>query len=127
MVTQHFKNLDKGGIIMPNVDVKISSMYPSGSAGGIRAYASATVDECLAIRGIKVIEGGRDGLFVAMPSRKTESGYKEICFPVTKEFREQLHSAVLDAYQQTITQNQAPVEHQEQPESAQPDMQMGGM
>jgi len=112
---------------MPNVDVKISSMYPSGSAGGIRAYASATVDECLAIRGIKVIEGGRDGLFVAMPSRKTESGYKEICFPVTKEFREQLHSAVLDAYQQAITQNQAPVEHQEQPESAQSDMQMGGM
>lgn len=44
---------------MPNVDVKISSMYPSGNAGGIRAYASATVDECLAIRGIKVIEGGR--------------------------------------------------------------------
>lgn len=112
---------------MPNVDVKISSMYPSGSAGGIRAYASATVDECLAIRGIKVIEGGRDGLFVAMPSRKTESGYKEICFPVTKEFREQLHSAVLDVYQQAITQNQAPVEHQEQPESAQPDMQMGSM
>ena len=112
---------------MPNVDVKISSMYPSGSAGGIRAYASATVDECLAIRGIKVIEGGRDGLFVAMPSRKTESGYKEICFPVTKEFREQLHSTVLDAYQQAITQNQAPVEHQEQPESAQSDMQMGGM
>lgn len=47
---------------MPNVDVKISSMYPAGSAGGMRAYASATVDECLAIRGIKVIEGGRDGL-----------------------------------------------------------------
>ena len=66
-------------------------------------------------------------MFVAMPSRKTESGYKEICFPVTKEFREQLHSAVLDAYQQAIVQNQAPVEHQEQPESAQPDMQMGGM
>jgi stage V sporulation protein G len=46
---------------------------------------------------------------------------------VTKEFREQLHSAVLDAYQQAIAQNQAPVEHQEQPESAQPAMQMGGM
>ena len=46
---------------------------------------------------------------------------------MTKEFREQLHSAVLDAYQQAIMQNQAPAEHQEQPESAQSDMQMGGM
>ena len=40
-------------------------------------------DGCLGIRGIKVVES-RDGLFVSMPSRKTENGYKEICFPVTK-------------------------------------------
>ena len=76
---------------MSDVEVKINSMYPPGASGGIRAYASATVDGCLGIRGIKVVEGGRDGLFVSMPSRKTENGYKEICFPVTKEFREQLH------------------------------------
>ena len=69
---------------MPDVEVKINSMYPPGASGGIRAYASATVDGCLGIRGIKVVEGGRDGLFVSMPSRKTENGYKEICFPVPK-------------------------------------------
>ncbi|MBE6834359.1 MAG: SpoVG family protein, partial [[Clostridium] sporosphaeroides] len=44
--------------------MKINSMYPPGASGGIRAYASATVDGCLGIRGIKVVEGGRDGLFV---------------------------------------------------------------
>ncbi|WP_312643305.1 septation protein SpoVG family protein [Hydrogenoanaerobacterium sp.] len=55
---------------MPDVEVKINSMYPSGTSGGIRAYASATVDGCLGIRGIKVVEGGRDGLFVSMPSRR---------------------------------------------------------
>lgn len=53
---------------MPDVEVKINSMYPPGASGGIRAYASATVDGCLGIRGIKVVEGGRDGLFVSMPS-----------------------------------------------------------
>lgn len=62
---------------MPDVDVKINSMYPPGASGGIRAYASATVDGRLGIRGIKVVEGGRDGLFVSMPSRKTENGHKE--------------------------------------------------
>ena len=82
----------------PTVDIKISSMYPPGQQGGIRAYASATIDGCFAVRGIKVVEGGRDGLFVSMPSRKTTEGYKEVCFPVTAEFREQLHNAVMDAY-----------------------------
>ena len=97
----------------PTLDIKISSMYPPGQQGGIRAYASATLDGCFAVRGIKVVEGGRDGLFVSMPSRKTTDGYKEVCFPVTAEFREQLHNAVMDAYQQAITMAQAPPAQQE--------------
>ncbi len=115
---------------MPDLEVKINSMYPPGASGGIRAYASVTVDGCLGIRGLKVVEGGRDGLFVSMPSRKTENGYKEICFPVTKDFREQLHKAVLDEYQQAVAMNQAPVQAQEstaEPEQAPASMQMGGM
>lgn len=91
----------------PTVEIKISSMYPPGQQGGTRAYASATIDGCFAVRGIKVVEGGRDGLFVSMPSRKTVDGYKEVCFPVTAEFREQLHNAVMDAYKQAITMAQA--------------------
>jgi len=35
----------------------------------LRGFASITVDDCLVIRDIKIIEGGK-GLFVAMPSRK---------------------------------------------------------
>ena len=35
----------------------------------LRGFASITIDDCLVIRDIKIIEGGR-GLFVAMPSRK---------------------------------------------------------
>lgn len=53
---------------MPTLDIRITSMYPPGQQGGTRAYASATIDECFAVRGIKVVEGGRDGLFVSMPS-----------------------------------------------------------
>ena len=96
---------------MPNLDIRISSMYPPGIQGSTRAYASATIDGCLAVRGIKVVEGG-DGLFVSMPSRKTQDGYKEVCFPVTAEFREQLHTAVLDTYKQALTMAQADVTQQ---------------
>ena len=35
----------------------------------LRGFASITLDDCIVVRDIKIIEGGR-GLFVAMPSRK---------------------------------------------------------
>ncbi|MCP3918699.1 MAG: stage V sporulation protein G [bacterium] len=35
----------------------------------LRGFASVTIDDCMVVRDIKIIEGGR-GLFVAMPSRK---------------------------------------------------------
>ena len=41
---------------MPTVDVRITSMYPPGEAGSIRGYASATIDSCIGIRGIKVVD-----------------------------------------------------------------------
>ena len=53
------------------------------------------------------MEGGERGLFVSMPSRKTTEGYKEVCFPVTAEFREQLHNVVLSSYQQALEQSVA--------------------
>lgn len=89
---------------MATVDVRITSMYPPSAESGIRGYASATVDGCLGIRGIKIVEGGKNGLFVSMPSRKGADGYKDICFPVTSEFSEQLRGAVLDAYHQALNQ-----------------------
>ncbi len=36
----------------------------------LRAFASITIDDCLVVRDIKVIDGPK-GLFVAMPSRKS--------------------------------------------------------
>ena len=102
---------------MPQIDVRINSMYPPGTQGGTRAYASATIDGCFA------------GLFVSMPSRKTQDGYKEICFPVTAEFRNQLYGAVMDAYHQALELAQAPpqaspVQQAEAPRNGQ---QMAGM
>lgn len=100
------------------VDVKIGSIRPEGS---VRAYASVNLNDCFAIRNVKVMDSTK-GLFVAMPSYKAGSGeYKDICFPVTKEFREQLNNAVIDAYKQALTQSQQqkaadspPFEQQEQ-------------
>ena len=86
------------------VDVKISTIRPEGN---VRAYASVNLNDCFAIRNVKVVDSTK-GLFIAMPSYKAGNGeYKDICFPVTKEFREQLSNAVIDAYHQVLAQSQS--------------------
>jgi stage V sporulation protein G len=39
----------------------------------LKAFASITLDDCFVIRGLKIIEG-KDGTFVAMPSRRRKDG-----------------------------------------------------
>lgn len=85
------------------VDVKIGSIRLEGS---IRATASINLNDCFAIRNVKVMESSR-GMFVAMPSYKAGNGeYKDICFPVTAAFRQQLNDAVINAYHQALIQGQ---------------------
>ena len=113
------------------VDVKISSIRPEGS---VRAIASVNLNNCFAIRNVKVVDSSK-GLFVAMPSYRAGNGeYKDICFPCTKEFREQLNNAVLDAYKQALTQGQSQNQQKaadtppfEQAPEQSPGMQMRGM
>ena len=86
------------------IDVRINSLMPD--SGSIKAIASANLGDCFAVKGIKVMEG-KNGLFVSMPSQKGKDGnYHDICFPITPDFRNQLNNAVVQAYQQTITQMQ---------------------
>lgn len=86
------------------VDVKISTIRPEGN---IKAYASVNLNDCFAVRNVKVVDSSK-GLFIAMPSCKAGNGeYKDICFPVTREFREQMNNAVIDAYHQALAQNQS--------------------
>ena len=40
-----------------------------------------------------------------MPSRKVQGEYRDVCFPCTKEFKQQFDRQVLDAYTQTQAQN----------------------
>lgn len=108
------------------VAVKIGSIRPEGS---IKAYASVNLNGCFAIRNVKVLDSTK-GLFVSMPSYRAGNGeYKDICFPVTKEFREQLNTAVLDAYKQALVQTQSQAAPKQTPEVPKQEagMQMAGI
>ena len=67
------------------------------TGGNLKAIASLTIDGCIAIHELKVIEP--DPLFVAIPSRKDEAGaYHDIVHPINDRARNLIESAVLSAY-----------------------------
>ena len=62
------------------------------------AYASVNIDEKFAVNGIRVVNSEK-GLFVAMPQTRDNRGeYRDICFPITKELRQQISDTVLNEY-----------------------------
>lgn len=66
----------------------------------MKAVASITIDGCFAIHDIKVIDSDR-GLFIAMPSKKDESGtYRDICHPINSETRQTIQDIIIQKYQQ---------------------------
>ena len=74
--------------------------------GNVKAIASVNLDDCFAVKNIRVIEG-KNGLFVSMPSYKGADGeYHDLCFPTTPEMRKQLNNAVSEAYKQAIVKLQ---------------------
>src|SRR4029450_2657738 len=64
----------------------------------LKAFASITLDDCFVIRGLKIIEG-KDGTFVAMPSRRRKDGeYQDIAHPINNEAREVMERIILAEY-----------------------------
>lgn len=66
--------------------------------GKLRAYVTVTFDSCFVVHNVKIIEG-QNGLFIAMPSRKTANGeYKDVAHPISPEFRSELQTKIIDEY-----------------------------
>ena len=64
----------------------------------LRGIASVLLDDSFAIHDIRIIEGD-NGLFIAMPSRKTATGeYKDIAHPINSDARKMFEDAIIDAY-----------------------------
>ena len=85
---------------LPPVKANINWLNPKDDEN-IRATASLTIGGAFAIHGIKVING-QNGEFVSMPSYKKGDAYKDIFHPVSKDAREQINNAVMEAYEQKL-------------------------
>lgn len=88
----------------PQFRVAVTPFERQGS--NIRGLARIYFEDCFVVNNVSIIQG-REKEFVAMPSYMAKQNgkdgkpqYQDVCFPVTKEFREKLYEAVLECYMQ---------------------------
>lgn len=80
---------------MQITDVRVRKISKEGK---MKAIVSVTFDDQFVVHDIKIIEG-QNGLFIAMPSRKTPDGeFKDIAHPINMDTRTQIQDAVLEKY-----------------------------
>lgn len=80
-------------------------LRPVQSEGRMKAIASITIDNEFVVHDIRVIDGN-NGLFVAMPSKRTPDGeFRDIAHPISSSTREKIQNAVLKVYEQSMNQH----------------------
>lgn len=81
---------------MKITSVNVRKINKEGSR--MKGIASVLLDDSFAVHDIRIIEGD-NGLFIAMPSRKTATGgYRDIAHPINPEVRAMFEEAILEAY-----------------------------
>lgn len=80
---------------MQITDVRVRKV---NSANKMKGVASITIDNEFVVHDIKIIES-QDGLFIAMPSKRTATGeFIDIAHPINSTTREIITNAILEAY-----------------------------
>lgn len=82
---------------MKITSVNVRKIEKEGSR--MKGIASVLIDDSFAVHDIRIIEGD-NGLFIAMPSRKTATGgYRDIAHPINPEVRTMFEEAIFEAYE----------------------------
>jgi putative septation protein spoVG len=81
---------------MEITSVNVRKIEKEGSK--VVAVASVLFDDVFAVHDIRLLEG-KNGLFIAMPSRKISNGsYKDVAHPINQEFRVILEEKIKEKY-----------------------------
>lgn len=76
--------------------------FETGESGGrTLAYAEIEIDGSLLVRGLRIMETDRRGLFVGFPAQRARRGREtlvEIVVPLTREARRLVRDAVIGEY-----------------------------
>lgn len=81
---------------MKVTSVKVKKIEKENSR--MKGIAEILLDDMIAIHDIRIISGD-NGIFVAMPSRKTPTGdYRDIVHPISQEARDIIEKAIVEEY-----------------------------
>ncbi len=81
---------------MQITSVSVRKIDKEGSR--MKGIASVLLDDSFAVHDIRIIEG-ENGLFTAMPSRKTATGgYRDIAHPINQEVRKMFDDAIITEF-----------------------------
>ena len=84
-------------------DIRIRKVMQDGR---LRAVVSMTVDDAIAVHDIKIVQGD-ERVFVAMPSRRDESGvFRDIIHPISPEASGEIEARIINAYEDYISTQQ---------------------
>ena len=84
---------------MQVTSVSVRKIEKEGSR--MKGIASILLDDSFAVHDIRIIQGD-NGLFIAMPSRKTATGgYRDIAHPINPDVRKMLEDAIITEYNNT--------------------------
>ncbi len=84
-------------------EIKIYPFDIGDSRSKVKAYAEVTLEDTLILKGIKIIQGKKGGLFIGFPSRKgRDEGYHDLIVPKNREFHDYLRNLVLDAFKNYV-------------------------
>lgn len=76
----------------------------------MKALASITFDDSFVIHDLRVIEGN-NGLFVAMPSKRTPDGeFRDIAHPIHSDMRQHVQEEIMKVYEETEDVAETPKE-----------------
>ncbi|MGN0619319.1 MAG: SpoVG family protein [Ruminiclostridium sp.] len=81
-------------------DIRIRKIIDEGR---LKAVVSMTVDDAIAVHDIKIVQGD-ERIFVAMPSRKDETGvFRDIIHPISPEARGIIENSIIAAYEDYLS------------------------
>lgn len=89
------ENLE-GVYVMEITSVSVRKVEKEGSR--MKGIASVLLDDAFAVHDIRIIDGD-NGLFIAMPSRKTATGgYRDIAHPINPDVRKKFEDAIIEEF-----------------------------
>ena len=87
--------------------------------GNTKGYGRVYLDDCFVIQNVSILDG-KNGIFATMPSAKKgtlangKGKYKDVCYPVTAEFKKELNEALVGAYHEALAKQREEVKEQSQ-------------